>query len=122
MGNPTKLQSVPFALYAASGLQGPAGTNGSNGVDGKSINWRGTLAAAPSSPALNDAYYNSADKKSYVYDINNTWQIISQDGMPISGTAGQTLYYNSTTGWTPNSNLLNDGNQCWHRYYSYYKS
>lgn len=95
---------APQGPQGIQGEQGVAGTPGSNGV---SIVWRGTYASAPPSPLLNYAYYNSTDKKSYVYN-GSTWQIIAQDGMPISGTTGQTLYYNGTA-WTPVSNLLNDG-------------
>ncbi len=91
----------------ATGATGAAGTNGTNGTNGVSIVWKGTLATAPASPTTNWAYYNSTDKKSYVYN-GSIWQIMTQDGMPISGTTGQTLYYNGTA-WTPTSSLINDG-------------
>jgi hypothetical protein len=52
---------------------------GANGSDGVSIIWKGSLAAAPASPQLNWAYYNTADGKSYIYD-GAAWQILAQDG------------------------------------------
>jgi hypothetical protein len=58
------------------------GTNGMNGVDGTngvSVTWLGTFGAPPTSPSLNDAYYNSTDNSSYVWD-GAAWQIISIDG------------------------------------------
>ncbi len=157
LGDATKLQSVPYSLFSANGgtpgadgisinwrgssstapstpslndayyntlakksyvydknntwqilaQDGTNGTNGTNGLNGISIIWKGTLATAPASPATNWAYYNSTDKKAYVYD-GSTWQILAQDGMPISGTNSQTLYHNGTA-WTPSNILVNDG-------------
>ncbi len=96
----TQLLSVPYALYAASGTpgpqgeqgiqgeQGPAGQNGAQGIQGEqgipgingiSIVWLGTFASSPTNPILNNAYYNSTDKKSYIFD-GTTWQILAQDG------------------------------------------
>ncbi|HPQ35822.1 MAG TPA: hypothetical protein PK563_15115, partial [Tenuifilaceae bacterium] len=50
--------------------QGPAGI---------SINWLGSFDAEPQDPTLNQAYYNTVQKKSYVYN-GTEWNIISQDG------------------------------------------
>ena len=86
---------------------GANGTNGTNGTDGTSIIWKGSLASAPLSPLNNWAYYNTADKKSYVYN-GSIWQIISQDGMPITGTTGQTLYNTGGSTWAASSNLFNN--------------
>jgi outer membrane protein assembly factor BamB len=72
----------------AVGIQGPAGTNGTNGTNGingtngtngTSIRWIGSLASPPGSPALNDAYYNTADKTSYIWG-GTSWQILAKDG------------------------------------------
>lgn len=51
-------------------------SSGSNGVG---ILWKGSFAAAPTSPELNWAYYNTLDKKSYLYD-GTTWGVIAIDG------------------------------------------
>ncbi|HOG73260.1 MAG TPA: hypothetical protein PK839_10775, partial [Tenuifilaceae bacterium] len=48
-----QLQSVPYALHAANG---------------QPMEWLGSLATPPENPTLNQAYYNSVDKKSYVWD------------------------------------------------------
>ena len=69
------------------GIQGGQGIQGSAGVDGISISWLGTFASVPTSASLNQAYYNSTDKTSFIYD-GNTWQIMTQDG--ATGATGAT--------------------------------
>ena len=59
------------------------GANGNNTVNGYLIVWKGALTSAPASPAAGWAYYNSSEKKSYIYD-GSSWQILAQDG--VSGT------------------------------------
>ncbi|OFY75577.1 MAG: hypothetical protein A2275_19045 [Bacteroidetes bacterium RIFOXYA12_FULL_35_11] len=66
-------------IQGPQGEQGIQGIVGTNGLDGISISWQGTLATAPGSPTLNMAYYNSTDKKSYIYN-GSTWNVITQDG------------------------------------------
>jgi hypothetical protein len=41
--------------------------------------WKGSLSAAPDNPQTNWAYYNTTDKKSYIYDGSN-WQTLAVDG------------------------------------------
>lgn len=67
--------AVPYALYAA---------NGGSGGGGGTVNvvWLGTLPTPPATPAAGQAYYNSTDKRSYIYDDAGTWNIMSQDGLP----------------------------------------
>lgn len=48
------------------------------------IIWKGTLATAPATPVAGWAYYNSTDKKSYIYD-GTAWQILAQDGKDGTG-------------------------------------
>lgn len=91
--------SVPYALYAETagngGTQGPQGEQGPQGIqgipgnDGISVNWLGTYTTAPSSPSTNDAYYNSTDGVSYIWN-GSTWSIVAQDGTEGSAT-GNTL-------------------------------
>ncbi|MDG0972652.1 MAG: hypothetical protein P8O07_00695 [Crocinitomicaceae bacterium] len=75
------------------GATGPAGTNGTNGTNGVSLNWLGTLATAPASPSINDAYYNSTVGISYIW--NGSWNVIAQDGVSSSGSGSDanTLIY-----------------------------
>lgn len=72
------------------GVDGQDGTNGTNGLDGIGITWLGTFATAPTSPNLNEAYYNSTDGISYIWD-GSTWNIMAQDGSGGGGanTLGQ---------------------------------
>lgn len=49
------------------------------------MGWQGTQTSHPGNPQLNWAYYNSTDRKSYIYDGNN-WQIFAQDGAGSSTT------------------------------------
>jgi hypothetical protein len=73
----------PTGLTGPAGPQGPTGLTGANGI---SVNWKGSLASPPSSPVLNDAYYNSTLKKSYIWD-GDSWETLAQDG--AAGPEGQ---------------------------------
>ncbi|MBR6061198.1 MAG: SUMF1/EgtB/PvdO family nonheme iron enzyme [Spirochaetales bacterium] len=53
--------------------------DGQNGNDGISILWKGSLTSAPSDPTMDWAYYNTTDRKSYIYD-GSSWKILVQDG------------------------------------------
>ncbi|MBF0407128.1 MAG: hypothetical protein HQM10_07235 [Candidatus Riflebacteria bacterium] len=75
-----------WQILAIDGATGATGATGANGIG---ILWKGTLSSAPSSPSLNWAYYNTTDKKSYLFD-GTTWQILSQDGNSITGATGNT--------------------------------
>lgn len=76
----------PQGIQGPAGPQGPAGTNGTNGV---SISWLGSFASAPGSPTLNQAYYNTTDGVSYVWN-GSSWNIVAQDGT-AGGGGGNTL-------------------------------
>jgi hypothetical protein len=43
------------------------------------IQWQGSLAAAPEDPQANWAYYDTAQKKSFIWD-GAAWRMIAQDG------------------------------------------
>jgi hypothetical protein len=66
-------------IQGAEGPQGPEGPAGTDGSDGISLNWLADSSTAPSSPSENDAYYNTTDKKSYVWD-GSAWQTVVEDG------------------------------------------
>lgn len=99
IGSPVQMFAVPYAMYAANGGSGGGGT-------GTGINWKGTLTAAPLTATIGDAYYNSTDKKSYIYDSNSTWQVMTQDGSSVvwlgsfttvpSGPVSNQAYYDMT--------------------------
>jgi hypothetical protein len=69
----------------AQGIQGIQGPAGNNGIG---ISWLGTLAAAPSSPTLNQAYYNSTLGSSFIWN-GTSWQTLAQDG--TGGAGGGSL-------------------------------
>jgi hypothetical protein len=109
VGN-TGLQGLQGPI-GTTGAQGPQGTQGVQGPDGAigvtgpqgpagpSLGWLGTFANFPASPALNQAFYHSLDKKSYVWD-GGSWQILAQDG-----ASGNSWQINSAT-YNTNGNLL----------------
>jgi len=72
----SQLLSVPYALYSKESLNGPTGAQG---IPGIGINWLGSFAANPSTPNLNDAYYNTTSGQSFVWD-GSSWNIMAQDG------------------------------------------
>ncbi|KAB2869996.1 MAG: hypothetical protein F9K37_06840 [Bacteroidales bacterium] len=82
-------------------FEAPAGPAGDPGLNGISIQWLGSWVSAPGSPLLNQAYYNSTDKISYIWD-GDSWEILSKDGeagpsgMNIPGVEGQMLVHNGT--------------------------
>lgn len=102
-----KLNAVPYALFAVSGNQGPQGD------PGVSIEWLGTFTSHPQNPTLNQAYYNSNEGKSFIFDGTH-WQQMTQDGasgsgsLP-SGTAGQSLV-NASGSWIATSNIFTGTN------------
>ncbi len=53
------------------------------GIASERLFWQGTLATPPASPSINWAYYNSTDKKSYIWD-GIAWQVLAQDGAATS--------------------------------------
>jgi outer membrane protein OmpA-like peptidoglycan-associated protein len=90
--------SVPYALYAANGGSGGGGGGGGS-VD---ITWLGSYTTPPASAIKNQAYYNSVDKKAYIYDSTGTWQILAQDGNPGTG-----VYWLGTFATVPADPALN---------------
>ncbi|MBW8686839.1 OmpA family protein [Chitinophaga rhizophila] len=90
------------------------GNDGTSGASGTSISWQGTLAAAPATPTLNMAYYNSTDRKAYVYDSTGTWQILAQDGIGWN-LAGLEFKSDGSIGITTTANpdTLKSGNRAW---------
>src|SRR5690554_5142227 len=111
----------------ATGPQGPQGPQGVPGTNGVAVNWLGSSATAPPTPALNDGYYNSTDGVSYVWN-GSTWQIVAQDGSDgatgpqgpqgpigntgpqgIPGTNGVAVNWLGSFATAPTSPALNDG-------------
>ncbi|MBQ9810756.1 MAG: hypothetical protein IJM52_06325, partial [Spirochaetales bacterium] len=55
------------------------GDKGDTGEYGRSLNWKGDLATAPSGPQSLWAYHNTADGNSYIY-YNGSWSILAEKG------------------------------------------
>lgn len=100
----TTWQTLAESITGATGPQGPAGANGI------SITWKGTLTTAPVSPQLNWAYYNSTDKKSYIWD-GSAWQILAMDGLVgpqgPAGADGVSIVWKGSLGVVPASPQMN---------------
>lgn len=86
-------------IKGAKGDTGDTGPTGPSGSDGDSINWLADSSSHPSSPLELDAYYNTTDEKSYIYD-GSSWQTLVEDGQEGdkwekgSGAPSGTLSYN----------------------------
>ncbi|MHC1704565.1 MAG: beta strand repeat-containing protein [Tenuifilaceae bacterium] len=112
----TKLLSVPFALYAEEGNPGPQGIQGETGPigpSGISLSWLGSFATIPTPTSINQAYYNTVDQKSYVWD-GDSWEIIVQDGVQgevgpkgETGSAGTSIQWLGSFNAHPSTPLLN---------------
>lgn len=76
----------PQGPQGVQGPQGPQGPQGAQGQPGISLNWLGQFTSAPTSPNLNDAYYNTTDGISYIWN-GATWEIVAQDGTGGGGGA-----------------------------------
>src|SRR5690554_6030745 len=74
----------PIGNTGPAGPAGPQGSAGANGTNGISINWLGSLGTAPANPTLNQAYYNTTDGISYVWN-GASWEIVAQDGTGAGG-------------------------------------
>ncbi|MDD5224935.1 MAG: PQQ-binding-like beta-propeller repeat protein [bacterium] len=87
----TLAENGAVGLQGPQGLAGINGTNGTNGTNGISINWKGSFSSAPANPSLNDAYYSTTDKTSYIWG-GTSWQILAKDGATgpqgLQGTVG----------------------------------
>lgn len=59
---------------------GDKGDEGSTGLDGKSIVWKGELATAPESPELYWAYYNTETGCSYIWN-GESWDLLAKAGI-----------------------------------------
>ena len=70
-----------WTLLARKGDQGIQGEKGDSGTDGMSINWRGSYTSSGyiSNPQYLDAYFNTSDGCSYIYD-GTEWTLLASKG------------------------------------------
>lgn len=76
----TAIMTISKSFAGQNGQDGADGINGENGV---SIIWKGSSISAPANPQNGWAYYNTGQKKSFVYQDGAWYQ------MTIDGTDGQ---------------------------------
>ena len=106
----------PQGPAGPTGQQGEQGIQGNQGIPGVSVNWRGSFDSHPTS-GLNYAYYNTIDKKSYIYN-GSSWQIMAKDGTDgiigvgiqstvNNGDGTYTFFYTDGTSFTT-ANLKGD--------------
>ena len=81
-----------WQLLAQKGEQGEDGTAGANGSDGVSINWLGSYESASeiSNPQYLDAYYNTKDGCSYIYN-GSSWTLLAKAG--TDGVDGSSIVW-----------------------------
>ncbi|MHC1703651.1 MAG: hypothetical protein AB9846_07055 [Tenuifilaceae bacterium] len=65
-------------IQGIQGLTGDIGPTGPIGPAGLSVVWLGSFTSPPTNPTLNHGYYNSTERKSYIW--NGAWQLLVQDG------------------------------------------
>lgn len=98
------------------GVNGADGVDGENGKDGVSIIWLGELASHPSYPQNGNAYKNTTDKKSYIYQ-DGTWYQMTVDGIDgqngkdgtngTNGTDGLSIVWKGEHSTAPSNPQLN---------------
>ena len=97
----------PMGPEGPQGTQGEKGDDGQQGIPGVSIVWRGELATAPASPVLNWAYYNTTDKRAYIWD-GSAWQMLAQDGATgATGADGVSISWRGEFATAPANPQLN---------------
>ncbi|EJW94240.1 OmpA/MotB domain protein, partial [gut metagenome] len=77
------VQKGEDGMPGKDGQDGLNGADGVNGTDGTGIVWKGTLEEHPLNPENGWAYRNSVDKKTYIYQDGQWYQ------MTIDGVDGQ---------------------------------
>ena len=83
----TAVSSTQVTVGAATDLKGTNGT---------SVVWKGDLSSAPSNPQTLWAYYNTIDKKSYIYN-GSSWDTMTNDGSDATQYYYHVVYCNNTS-------------------------
>jgi len=104
----------PQGIQGERGEKGNKGEKGDAGSEGLSIVWQGERETAPYPAYENWAYYNSVDKKAYIYD-GEYWWILVKDGETgprgpkgETGEKGDSLYL---VIFNANGGAFSDGNE-----------
>ena len=78
-----------------------AGKNGGKGDNGTSIIWKGEFSSHPNNPENGWAYYNTAQKKSFVYQDGSWYQ------MTVDGNNGLSIVWKGDLATAPSNPQLN---------------
>jgi len=95
---------------------GTDGEDGADGGDGISIVWLGEYSSAPSGASVNNAYYNTADGNSYIYN-GSIWDLLAAAGSDgadgatgatgAAGADGISIIWRGELGVAPSSPEMN---------------
>ena len=95
-----------------TGAAGATGATGAAGTDGISIIWLGSFAIAPEDPTMLNAYFNTTDGCSYIYDGTN-WTLLAAKGATgAQGENGHTLIKDEAVAPTCTQTGLTEGYHC----------
>lgn len=106
----TTKETEPVCISAQDGKDGLNGADGVDGKNGTSIIWQGSKSSHPASPQNGWAYYNTTDKKSYVYQSGSWYQmtIDGQDGIKGNdGKDGLSIEYKGELSSPPSNPVKN---------------
>ncbi|MBF0544562.1 MAG: carboxypeptidase regulatory-like domain-containing protein [Candidatus Riflebacteria bacterium] len=80
----------PTGATGPTGAVGPTGATGATGNSIISITWKEDSSSPPADPQVGWVYYNTIDRKTYIYD-GSVWRILSKDGADgATGVTGST--------------------------------
>jgi hypothetical protein len=92
------------------GKDGVDGTDGIDGQNGISIVWKGSSISAPANPQNGWAYYNTGQKKSFVYQ-DGSWYQMTIDGIDgqngKDGTNGLSIVWKGESATAPSNPQIN---------------
>ena len=91
-------------MTVSKSMAGKNGGPGKKGENGTSIIWKGEFASHPDNPENGWAYYNSAEKKSFVYQ-DGAWYQMTVDGE--NGNNGLSIVWKGELATAPSNPQLN---------------
>ena len=95
------VDGVVFGTSIMTVSKSMAGKNGGKGDNGASIIWKGEFASHPNNPENGWAYYNTAQKKSFVYQDGSWYQ------MTVDGNNGLSIVWKGDLATAPSNPQLN---------------